>query len=121
MGDYSQLAYEWPHDVPVRISAAVRQRRIDVVNRYGTPKDNPEFWAKLSANSYLRDLSGPLQLHIGTADKEVPTEFHTRLAQRLRDLQKPVASYVYPNDDHNLSRNLNVALERSVAWFKRYL
>lgn len=32
-----------------------------------------------------------------------------------------VTLYSYEEDDHNLSNNLNTALERSVAFFNKYL
>src|SRR5581483_4382449 len=40
--------------------------RSQLVTEYGTPDQNSTFWATLSANSYLADLPGPLQLHHGT-------------------------------------------------------
>jgi fermentation-respiration switch protein FrsA (DUF1100 family) len=49
--------------------------RREFIDLYGSPEENPEFWASISPNSYLADLSGPLQLHHGTADSSVPVEF----------------------------------------------
>ncbi|WP_043802743.1 alpha/beta hydrolase family protein [Deinococcus gobiensis] len=121
VGDYDQLMNGWPHKAPASIPQRVLNLRKVAVEKYGTPKANPDFWNKLSATSYLRDLGGPLQLHIGTADEDVPVAFHTSLAARLKAIGRPVQSYVYPGDNHNLSRNLNTALARSVAFFKANL
>ena len=49
--------------------------RYSLVQEYGSPEENPEFWNSISANSYLSDLSGPIQLHHGTLDEDVPLEF----------------------------------------------
>jgi dipeptidyl aminopeptidase/acylaminoacyl peptidase len=121
VGDYDQLMNEWRSPTPASIPRSVLNLRKTAVAKYGTPTANPEFWNKLSATSYLRDLGGPVQLHIGTADEDVPVAFHTSLAARLKAAGKPVQSYVYPGDNHNLSRNLNTALARSMAFFKANL
>ncbi|WP_216323877.1 alpha/beta hydrolase family protein [Deinococcus aestuarii] len=121
VGDYDQIMNEWNSPVPASIPRRVLELRKKAVAKYGTPKANPKFWNTLSANSYLRDLGGPLQLHIGTADEDVPVAFHTSLVTQLRSIGKPVQSYVYPGDNHDLTRNLYTALARSVAFFKERL
>jgi uncharacterized protein len=52
-----------------------RRWRDLLAESYGTPAENPAFWDAISANSYLADLSGPLQLHHATTDASVPAEF----------------------------------------------
>ncbi|MBN1315738.1 MAG: alpha/beta fold hydrolase, partial [Anaerolineales bacterium] len=63
-----------------------RRWRTDLIDMYGSPEENPAFWASISSNSYLEDLSGPLQLHHGTADTDVPLEFSTILNQEILDV-----------------------------------
>ncbi|WP_229784663.1 alpha/beta hydrolase family protein [Deinococcus radiotolerans] len=120
VGDYDQLMNSWTRraPVPASIPPQVLNLRKQAVAKYGTPRANPTFWKTLSANTYLRDLGGPVQLHIGTKDEDVPVAFHTALAGQLRPLGKLGANYVYPGDNHNLSGNLRVALSRSVQFFK---
>lgn len=96
-------------------------RRFELIAKYGAVAQNPGFWKAVSANSFLNDLHGPLQLHQGTADAEVPPTFHLALEQGLKAAGIPYTAYVYPGDDHNLSHNLNLALSRSVAFFKAHL
>jgi dipeptidyl aminopeptidase/acylaminoacyl peptidase len=88
---------------------------------YGLPENNPEFWASISANSYLSDLSGPLQLHHGTADESVPTEFSTNLALQVRELGLVADLYIYDGDNHNISQNFTGALLRSIDFFDQYV
>jgi dipeptidyl aminopeptidase/acylaminoacyl peptidase len=121
VGDYNAIMTQWNSPVPASIPQGVLNLGRTAVAKYGTPADNSEFWHSLSANAYLKDLGGPLQLHIGTADEDVPPAFHTALSRALKAINKPVASYVYPGDNHNLSRNLKTALDRSVAFFKANL
>jgi fermentation-respiration switch protein FrsA (DUF1100 family) len=88
---------------------------------YGTPGDNPEFWAGISANSYLNELSGPLQLHVGTGDEEVPIKFSQDLFQEVLAAGKTAEYHEYPGDDHNLANYFNLAMQRTIEFFDRYL
>ncbi|MFC4452376.1 alpha/beta hydrolase family protein [Deinococcus sonorensis] len=98
-----------------------KRRGAQLIEKYGTAAQNPTFWQAVSPNSYLKDLKAPLQLHQGTADVEVPPTFHQALERGLKAAGKPYTAYVYPGDNHNLSRNLSTALQRSVTFFKGHL
>lgn len=89
--------------------------------QFGSPTDNPEFWKSLSANSYLKDISGPIQLHHGTLDASVPIEFSRILEKQLKEAGKTVELYEYQGDDHNIASNFNIAAQRSVEFFDKYL
>ena len=95
--------------------------RNTLVAEYGEPSSNPSFWNSISANSYLKDISGPVQIHHGTADTSVPVEFSEKLDLQLKEASKESELYIYQGDDHNLANNLGVALSRSVAFFDKYL
>jgi len=88
---------------------------------YGSPAENPEFWIGISANSYLEDLSGPIQLHHGTGDTEVPVKFSQDLYQQVQAAGVPVEYYEYEGDNHNLSGYFNLAMQRTIEFFDRYL
>ncbi|OGO26361.1 MAG: peptidase [Chloroflexi bacterium RBG_16_54_11] len=88
---------------------------------YGTPDDNPDFWLGISANNYLSDLSGSIQLHHGTADSEVPIAFSQKLYEQTLQAGKLVEYYEYPGDNHNLSNYFNLAMNRTIEFFDQYL
>jgi dipeptidyl aminopeptidase/acylaminoacyl peptidase len=88
---------------------------------YGSPDENPAFWDSISANAYLADLSGPLQLHHGTADTEVPRQFSQTLYEEVKAAGKTVEFYEYPGADHNLSQPFGLAMQRTIEFFNRYL
>jgi dipeptidyl aminopeptidase/acylaminoacyl peptidase len=95
--------------------------RSEAVEQYGTPDENPAFWNALSANSYLADLSGPVQIHHGTADTSVPYVYSTTLDEQIRAAGEPVELYLYEGDDHNISINRDNALLLSVVFFNQYV
>ena len=88
---------------------------------YGTPQENPAFWMSISANAYLSELSGPVQLHAGTGDTEVPIQFSQDLYQEIQAAGVPVEFYEYPGDNHNLSVYFTLAMTRTLEFFDRYL
>jgi dipeptidyl aminopeptidase/acylaminoacyl peptidase len=98
-----------------------RRWRQDLLETYGSPEDNPEFWASISPNSYLSDLSGPLQLHHGTADDSVPVEFSEILQTQMEAVEQPVELYVYDGDNHNISVNFSTAMQHSIQFFDTYV
>ncbi|WP_425146736.1 alpha/beta hydrolase family protein [Deinococcus sp.] len=103
------------------IPPSARRKGKELVARYGTAAQNPAFWRAVSPNSYLSDISAPIQLQQGSDDAEVPQSFRQALEAGLKAAGKPYTTYLYPGDDHNLSRNLSLALSRSVAFFKAHL
>jgi dipeptidyl aminopeptidase/acylaminoacyl peptidase len=88
---------------------------------YGSPEENPEFWASISANSFLEDLSGPLQLHHGTADGDVPVEFSQWLSAQVEAVDGSVELFTYEGDNHNISNSFETAMQRSIDFFDRYV
>ena len=101
-------------------SSRGRWRR-GLTGTYGSPEENPEFWAAISPNSYLSDLSGPVQLHHGTADHSVPVEFSETLESQIQAVDMPVELYLYDNDNHNISNNFTTAMARSIQFFDTYV
>lgn len=98
-----------------------RRWRQDLLETYGSPEDNPEFWASISPNAYLSDISGPLQLHHATADSSVPVEFSEILQTQMEAAGEPVELYLYDGDNHNISVNFSTAMQRSIQFFDTYV
>jgi dipeptidyl aminopeptidase/acylaminoacyl peptidase len=93
----------------------------ELLEEYGTSDENPAFWASIDPTSYLDDLSGPLQLHHGTADESVPVEFSEDLYTRLQEAGQAAELYLYTNDNHNISNSFGAAMQRSVQFFDHHV
>lgn len=87
--------------------------------QYGTTEENPEFWASVSPNAYLADISGPIQLHHGREDAVVPLAWSEILSWELKELRIPYEFFVYDNDDHNISLHFTAAMDRTIKFFDR--
>lgn len=127
VGSYPDLIARWrpnrptPTPDPLGTPADGRGWRWSWIEQFGTPEENPEFWASISANSYLSDLSGPVQLHHGTADASVPLVFSTLLAEQITAAGRPVEYFEYEGDNHNLSGFFVMAMTRTIAFFDENL
>lgn len=124
VGSYNDLLNNWRRGSftpPPGLPSGVRRWRQVLQEKYGTPEQNPDFWNSISANSFLVDISGPLQLHHGTADTSVPVEFSQKLDDQLKQAGKVGELYTYEGDDHNLANNFSAAMQRSVEFFDRNL
>lgn len=105
----------------VRVPGYYRNWETDFFPVYGSPDENPAFWAAITPNSFLADLSGPIELHHTTGDASVPVEYSRVLAEQIRDAGGTVNYYEYQGDNHNISVNFGAAMTRSLAFFDQYL
>ena len=124
VGSYEDLLYNWRRTNPgvtPSPSSTGRGWRGGWVEQYGTPEENPAFWNSISSNSYLADLSGPIQLHHGTADADVPLLFSETLWQQIINVGGYVELYKYEGDNHNISNNFSTAMSRTIEFYDRYL
>ncbi len=92
-----------------------------LLGQFGAPEQNSTFWKAISANSYLADLSGPIQLHHGTGDTVVPPIFSNLLLQDIVEAGGRAEYYQYPGDDHSLSASFDTAMARSIDFFDKYV
>ena len=95
--------------------------RTTLIQMHGTPAANPTFWNSISANSYLKDLGGPIQIHHGTADSSVPVDFSEKLDKQIKEAGGTSELFEYVGDDHNLTNNFNTAMQRSIEFFDKNL
>ena len=125
VGSYPDLVERWRRRMtttPQPTSTSGRGRwRQELIEKYGEPNQNPTFWNSISDTGFLDDISGPVQLHHGTADSSVPIALSVSLSDLLQEHGKEVELFTYEGDDHNLSKNFSVAMQRSVEFFDKYL
>jgi uncharacterized protein len=125
VGSYDDLMNNWQRHVtyqpPPREIALRNRSRQDIINTYGTPQSNPKFWNSIDPTFFLADVTAPVQLDVGGSDEEVPVAFSESLRDKLTEIGKTVEFYSYPGSDHNISQGFNLAMERSLSFFDKYL
>lgn len=81
-----------------------------------------EFWNTISPTTFVKDISGPIQIHHGTADSEVPWQFSERLAQYLSDANVEYEYFLYEGADHNFTGAVfDEVMARTVVFFDKHL
>jgi dipeptidyl aminopeptidase/acylaminoacyl peptidase len=123
VGSYPDMIYNWRRSGSFTPSPSSRGAgwRSSWLETYGTPQENPAFWASLSANNYLADLSGPIQLHHGTEDEDVPVSFSVGLDEQIRAAGGQSELYLYEKDNHNISHYFSLAMQRTIDFFDEHL
>ncbi len=121
VGSYPDMIYRWRPTAIPELSTTTRRFSQEMLSTQGSPEVNPLFWESISPISYVADLSGPLQLHHGSADTSVPVHFSQSLYDAVVAAGGEVEFYLYPGDDHNISQSFSTAIMRSVEFFDRFL
>jgi dipeptidyl aminopeptidase/acylaminoacyl peptidase len=124
VGSYADLLAHWrpqPTPGPGVTPTPRRGWRGSFIELYGSPEENPEFWDSISANTYLADISGPVQLHHGEADSSVPVVLSEILYEELQAAGKTAEIYTYAGDDHDITANFTLAMTYTIQFFDTYL
>jgi dienelactone hydrolase len=100
---------------------AARSNGMSLYTAHPLPPANPALWTDLSANYFLDDLGGPLQLFHAQGDPVVPVEFSELLHDQGAAAGMPISLTEYRGDDHNISRHFAEAMKSTVAFYDRWL
>ena len=116
VGSYEDMLETYIDDIPF-----LKNARNPLVEKYGLPSENMNFWSMIDPYFYLDDIIIPIQLQHGTNDSDVPIELSLRLKEALENAGKIVEYYEYPGDDHNIGGNSGIAWQRSIDFFREHL
>jgi dipeptidyl aminopeptidase/acylaminoacyl peptidase len=89
----------------------------------GDPVADAKIYADDSPITFIRQEKAPLLVLQGDNDIRVPKEEAQQAVAILQGEGRTVAAHYYPNEGHGFVKQENVidALERTVAWFDKYL
>jgi dipeptidyl aminopeptidase/acylaminoacyl peptidase len=123
VASYPDLLARWRRGPNAAVTPTPNPRswRNTLVRQYGSPEENPVFWRSISANSYVGEISGPIQLHHGTADEDVPLVFSELLFNEMLNANQYAELYTYEGDNHNISNYFSTAMQRTIEFFDRFV
>jgi dipeptidyl aminopeptidase/acylaminoacyl peptidase len=93
----------------------------EVKQAYGEPEQNPEFWKQISPLTSFDRITAPIQIHHGTADRDVPLEWSEKTVNRLRELGNRVELFVYPHEPHEFAGAWPLVMQRTVSFLRTNL
>ncbi|HEX7259449.1 MAG TPA: alpha/beta fold hydrolase, partial [Candidatus Saccharimonadia bacterium] len=80
VGSIDDLFYNWTRSPNARPpTGLIRSARAALVEKYGEPRANPDFWNNVSAINYVDAVTGPVQIQHSEGDSVVPKLFADHL------------------------------------------
>lgn len=92
-----------------------------VIDAYGAPSSNPDFWNNLSAKTFLDRITVPLLFFQGTADTSVEKSWTDESVQMLKAAKKNVDYVIYDGQPHEFTTQWEDFMRRSVDFFRQNL
>ena len=137
-GSYGGYMSMWAVTQTNRFKAAVADAGVsDMLSYYGengidewmlpyfgsSVYDDPAVYARSSAINYIKNVHTPTFAYVGERDIECPAPQTQEFWHALKAEGVPTAVMIYPGEGHGLRdpKNSQDALERTVAWFDKYL
>jgi uncharacterized protein len=74
-----------------------------------------------SLPNFLDKITGPIQIHQGTADDAVPEKWSTDFVSNMKEKGIDISYFLYPGADHNMTGSWNQVVSRDIIFFTKYL
>jgi dipeptidyl aminopeptidase/acylaminoacyl peptidase len=92
-----------------------------ILDRYGEPADNPEFWRNASPRTFFDRVTEPILIHHGTSDDSCPIRWSRRTAAALDDAGADVTLRIYRGEEHAFGPRWPEAMRNTARFLRRYL
>jgi uncharacterized protein len=92
-----------------------------IVDEYGSPERNPEFWRGVSPYTFFDRITEPIMVHHGIIDDTCPIRWTRETVGELRRLGKHVRLHTYPDEGHTFYTDWPLSMRRTVAFLDRQL
>lgn len=73
---------------------------------------------KYSVDRYLDKIQLPIVIHQGGKDDAVPNKWSDEVVAKLKEKEKKITYYEYPQSDHNMHPNWGEVVARDIAFFE---
>ncbi len=89
--------------------------------RYGSPREEPEFYRGLSARTYFDRITEPVLIHHGTLDESCPIAWSHTTQRLLRRARVDSRLEVYRGEQHAFGPQWPLSMARTVRFLRREL
>lgn len=121
VGQIGDMYARWKPRSDVDNPGAVAERN-RITKLFGDPAHDPAFWATVSPLNYARQITTPLLLTHGAADRVIPVRYTQQLSAALTAAGHPATTYLLPRAGHVYDGNDKATLiVQSLALFDHYV
>jgi dipeptidyl aminopeptidase/acylaminoacyl peptidase len=92
-----------------------------VIDAYGAPEDEPEFWREVSPRTYFDRITEPILILHGTADDTTPIEWTHETMEALGDAGVDAELIEYDGEPHAFEAAWPESIERAADFFGAHL
>lgn len=107
---------------PPSFSTDLQNKRKKLIDTYGQPSAESQFWKLVMPTEYIADMKTAIQIHHAVNDDVVNIGYSRDLNALLNTTSVTHELYEYPNGGHNIEGNsFSTAMERTVEFYSKYL
>lgn len=93
----------------------------EILQTYGEPEENSEYWKSVSALYYFDRITAPIEIHHAPTDRDVPYVWSLQTEELLRAAGKEITLHTYENEGHEFGPAWELFMQRSVAFFDKHV
>lgn len=93
----------------------------EIIEEYGAPEDEPEFWRGRSARTYFDRVTEPILMHHGTADESCPLEWSHETLAAFEEVGVDAELIEYEGEPHAFEAAWSESIERTADFFEAHL
>lgn len=103
-------------------ASRVRQKRNEMIAKYGQFDPKNSFWKQVPFTNYLSDIKGAISINHAQDDNVVDIGYSISLNSILNKTQIPHEFNEYTSGGHNITgSNFNTAMANTVKFYNKYL
>lgn len=92
-----------------------------IVQVYGSPEQNPQFWRNVSPVTFFDRVEVPIAIHHGTVDASVPLAWSRSTFAALQEEDKEAILKVYRGEPHEFARAWPTVMARTALFFDTHV
>jgi len=121
VGDIGDMYANWHPPSDVDNPEAAEDRRA-ITKLFGDPAHDPAFWTKVSPITYAAQITTPLLLSHGAADRVIPVRFTQQFSAAMTAAGHPTPTYIQPGAGHVYKgKDMTTLIAQSLALFDNYV
>jgi dipeptidyl aminopeptidase/acylaminoacyl peptidase len=93
----------------------------EIIEAYGDPDDEPEFWRQRSARTFFDRITEPVLIHHGTADDTCPLEWSHETLDALEAAGVDAELIEWDGEPHAFEAAWVESIERTAEFFEAHL